>query len=109
MFEQIVVEPFREQVRVVDAALQPLGDAQQIEIHLQIFFGVAQKKTLLEVGERRALLQAVIGGKHRAAGNAGDEIDAIEQRGRAAGGRRLVECGQNAVGEGRRAGSAAGE
>ncbi len=109
MLVQIIVEPFRECGRIVDAALEALSDAEQIEIHLQIGFGVAQQEALLEVGERLALFQPVIGRQHRAAGDASDEVDAVEQGRWAIGHRRLVKSSQHAVGKRRRASAAAGK
>jgi hypothetical protein len=47
--EQIVVKPTRQLRRVVDAALQSLGDVQQAQIHLQTLLRVAQKEALLEI------------------------------------------------------------
>ena len=72
---------------------------------------LADKKPLLEIGERRAPAQPVIGGKDRAAGDPGEKVEPVEQRHRAAARRhpRFVEAGQHAIGERRRAHAAAGE
>jgi hypothetical protein len=66
---------------------------------------------LLEVGHRRALLQAVIGRQHRAAGDAGDEVELVEERRGAA---AIVDAGfvkalQHAIGKRRGPRAAAGE
>ena len=91
---------------------RPARDIAEAEIGLQRLLGIAQEEALLEIGERRAPLQPVIGGKHRAAGNAGEKVE----RGRAA---TPARCGvgtrvsskpvQHAVGKRRRARAAAGE
>ena len=83
---------------------------KRLRFDLQPFLGVAQQEALLEIGHRLALLQPVIGGKDRSARYAGDEVDAVKQRCRAASAYlRLVEAGQHAVGERRRARAATRE
>ena len=69
----------------------------RLRLVCQLRLSVAQQKALLEIGQRLALLQSVIGGEHRSARYAGDEVDAIEQRGRPVGHGRLIEAGQYAI------------
>ena len=103
------VEPDRERRCVVDAAFQAARDVAEAEIGLQPFLGIDVEETLLEVGERRAAAQPVIGGQHRAAGDAGEKVEPVEERYRPGARRhpRLVETGENAIGERRRPHAAA--
>ena len=111
MVVQMGVEPDRELGGVVDAALQSARDIAETEVGLQPFLGVDREETLLEIGDRGASLEPVIGREHRAAGDAGKKVEAVEQRYLAGAGRnpRFFETGQHAVGESRRAHAAAGE
>ncbi len=103
------VEPDRERRCVVDAAFQAARDVAEAEIGLQPLLGIDVEETLLEVGERRAAAQPVIGGQHRAAGDAGEKVEPVEERYRPGARRhpRLLKTGENAIGERRRPHAAA--
>ena len=105
------IEPARKSGGVVDAAAQAFRQVEEAQIGLQRLLAVGEQKTLLEVGHRRALLQAVIGGQHRAAGDAGNEVELVEQRRGAAAivEPRFLKALQHAVGKRRGPGAAAGE
>jgi len=109
--EQMSIQPTRKCRGVVDAAVQPLGEVEEGHRGLQRLLAVREQEALLEVGQRRALSQAVIGREHRAARDAGDEVELVEQRLRAAvdRGAGLVKALEDAVGEGRGAGAATRE
>ena len=95
------VEPDRELGGVVDTALQSARDIAETEVGLQPFLGVDQEKTLLEIANRGASLEPVIGREDRAAGHAGKKVEAIEQRHCAGTGWNpgLLETGQHTVGK----------
>src|SRR5258708_31417462 len=77
--DQIAVEPIGE-LAVVDAAAERTPDIAERDLGLQSLFGVAQQETFAEIVERSAPLQAEIRGGDRTAGDAGAEVDAVEQR-----------------------------
>ena len=83
MTEQIVVEPDRKRVGIVDAAAGRLAILTETEFGLQALLGIAQRKRCLNSASAARPLQAVIGRQHRAARDAGEEVDAVEQRDRA--------------------------
>jgi hypothetical protein len=66
---------------------------------------------LPEIGDGRASLQPVIGGKDRSAGHTGEKIEPVEQRHRAGARRhpRLIESLQHAVGKSGSAHATAGK
>ena len=78
--EQIVVEPARQVRGVVQAAADRAAEIHDRNPGVQRLLGVAQQEALAEVAERLAPAQAVVSGEHRPAGDAGHEIDAVEQR-----------------------------
>ena len=95
----------------IDAAAECQAQRGEIDLRVQFFLGVPEQETLAEIGERRALLEPEIGGRDRAAGDAGDEIDALDQAPAALARRQhgLVHGGERAIGEGRGARAAAGK
>ena len=109
--EQIVVQPARQFCLVVDAAAERRTEGVQSHVGVDAFLGVAQKKTFAEIAKPGAALQPDISGEHRAAGDAGENIDMLEQGGFLAEDAHpgFFDLFENAITEGRGAGAAAGK
>ena len=78
--EQVGIEPGAEARVIVDAARDRARDVADADRGVQRLLGVTDEKALAKILQRRAPLQAEIRRRHCPAGDAGDEIDVVDQR-----------------------------
>ena len=81
--EEVLIEPGRQPAAVVHAALRHQHQIRDVDRGAERCLNILHQEAVPEIAEHLAPTQSKISRRDRAAGNAGDERDAVDERARA--------------------------